>query len=106
MSYRVVLTDKAEADVETVLKWFHDHQATEAGGRWFAQLMSKLDTLETRPDRCSVAGESDDIGIEIREILLGRRQYKYRLLFRITDKTVLILRIWHSSRDSITREQL
>lgn len=106
MSYRVSLTDKAEADVEAVLKWFHDNQAIDAGGRWFAQFMSKLDSLESNPQRCSLASESDELGIELREILLGRRRYRYRLLFIITGKTVSILRVWHSSRDSITREQL
>lgn len=49
MAYRVGLTDKAEADVESMLKWFHDQQATDAGGRWYAQLMARLDTLENHP---------------------------------------------------------
>ncbi|MEZ6064124.1 MAG: hypothetical protein R3B90_00095 [Planctomycetaceae bacterium] len=73
MQYRVMLTDKAEADVESVLKWFSDQRATDAGGRWFAQLMAKLDTLEQHPERCSLAVESEDLGEEIRELLVGRR---------------------------------
>lgn len=106
MSYRVVLTGKAEADVASVLKWFHDQQSIDAGSRWFAQLMARLDTLENHPERCSLAAESEDAGEEIRELLLGRRRYKYRILFRISGKTVEILRVWHGSRDSITREDL
>lgn len=103
MPYRVVLTDKAEADVESVLKWFCDQRATEAGGRWYAQLMDKLDTLENHPS-VAPAAESEDVGQEIREILLGRRRYKYRILFRISGKSVVILRVWHGSRDSITHD--
>jgi plasmid stabilization system protein ParE len=106
MAFRVVLTDKAEADVESVLKWFHDQQATEAGGRWFAQLMAKLNTLEQRPERCLPAAESEEVGLVVRELLLGRRRYKYRILFRISGQTVIILRVWHSSRDAITRNDL
>lgn len=106
MQYRVMLTDKAEADVESVLKWFSDQRATDAGGRWFAQLMTRLDTLEQHPQRCSMAAESEELGEEIRELLVGRRRYKYRLLFRITVKMVQILRVWHSSRDAITREEI
>ena len=106
MAYRVVLTDKAEADVESVLKWFHDQRATEAGGRWYAQLVARLDTLESHPERCALAAESEDVGEEIRELLLGRRRYKYRILFRISGKTVVILRIWHGSRNSITRDDI
>ena len=106
MSYRILLTEKAEADVEAVLKWFHDQRATEAGGRWLASLFAKLDTLETHPQRCSLAVEAEDLGEAIRELLLGRKRFKYRLLFRIVGNSVQILRVWHGSRDAITREEL
>lgn len=106
MQYRVLLTDKAESDVESVLEWFSDQQATDAGGRWFAQLMARLNTLELHPEGCSLAAESKDLGEEVRELLLGRRHFKYRLLFRIKARTVEILRVWHSSRDAITRKEL
>jgi len=104
--YRVLLTDKAEADVAAVLQWFRDQRATEAGGRWFAQLMSRLDTLEPRPERCPVMPESVDVGDDIRELLLGRGRYRYRILFRIVGRTVHILRVWQGSRDAITRQDL
>jgi len=106
MACRVVLTDSAEADVESVLKWFHDRQATDAGSRWFAQLMTKLETLEQHPERCPLAAESEDVGLEVRELLLGRRRFKYRILFTISRQTVTILRVWHCSRDAITRDDL
>ena len=76
MQYRVMLTDKAETDVESVLKWVSDQRATDAGGRWFVQLMARLDSLEQHPNRCSLASESNELGEEIRELLLGRRRYK------------------------------
>lgn len=106
MTYRVVITNKAEEDVESVLKWFHYQMATEAGGKWLAGLMSKLNTLETHPERCALAAESEDVGEAIREFLFGRGRYKYRLLFRVVGKTVQILRVWHGSRDAITRDDL
>lgn len=76
MAHRLVLTDQAEADVEAVLKWFSDQRATEAGSRWFTQLMARLDTLEQHPARCAPAPEAEELGQEIRELLLGRRRYK------------------------------
>ena len=69
MKYRVRLTAKAEADVDGVLRWFQEQQASVAGGRWFARLLAKIDTLETHPGRCGVADESNDLGIEIRQLL-------------------------------------
>jgi toxin ParE1/3/4 len=106
MSYRVVLTDMAESDVEIVLKWFRDQQAVDAGRRWFGELLSRLDTLTAQPERCVLAAESEDFDMEIREILLGRGRYKHRILFNVSGKMVSILRVWHSSRDSISRDDL
>lgn len=48
-----------------------------------------------------MAAESSRIGQEIRELLCGRRRFKYRILFRIKRSTVEILRVWHCSRDDI-----
>lgn len=102
MRYRVLLTDKAEADVDAVLRWFHEQRATVAGQRWLSRLMTKLDTLETRPERFTVAAESEDIGIEIRELLFGKRQGIYRILFRIDKRNVYILRVWRGARDRVS----
>jgi plasmid stabilization system protein ParE len=106
VNYRVQIADKALADVEGVLTWFRDQEATEAGGRWFNALWKAVDTLETRPERCSLAAEAEDIGREIRELLFGRRRGQYRILFEIRGRTVHILRVWHSARKPITREDI
>ena len=106
MRYQVRLTNQAEADVESVLRWFASQRAMSAGATWLSALMARLDTLETNPDGCRIADESDDIGSEIRELLFGKRRGMYRLLFRIDLQTVHILRIWHTARDTPTRDDL
>jgi plasmid stabilization system protein ParE len=106
MVHRVVLTDLAEDDVEAVLKWFSEQRATAAGRRWYSRLMAQLNTLENHPERCPLALESETVGQEVRELLLGRGRYKYRILFQVRGRSVTILRIWHGSRDSITREDI
>jgi plasmid stabilization system protein ParE len=68
--------------------------------------MAKIDTLERRPDRCSLAAESEDLAVEIREILFGKRRGVYRILFRIDNRIVQILRVWHGARSRISPEQL
>ena len=98
------LAAKAEADVDEVLRWFHDQQATAAAGRWFARLITKINMLETHPDRCSIAAESEDLGVEIRELPFGRRSGVYRILFLIEGRIVHILRIWHGVRDRVSPE--
>jgi plasmid stabilization system protein ParE len=100
------MTDKAEQDVSNVLAWFRQQSAVEAGGKWFTQLMAQIDKLETMPERCGLAAESEDLGLEIRELRLGRRRGTYRLLFEIRGQTVYILRVWHSARDAVSRNEI
>jgi hypothetical protein len=40
----VRLTAKAEADVDRILRWFHEERAMAAGERWFSRLIAKIDT--------------------------------------------------------------
>jgi plasmid stabilization system protein ParE len=106
VSYHVRLTDKAEADVEAALRWFREQRAATAGDRWFWRLLAKIKTLEVHPERCTVAAESEDLGLEIRELPFGKRHGVYRILFRIQKRTVHILRVWHGARDRVSSEDI
>jgi hypothetical protein len=63
-----------------------------------------LDTLEAYPARCAIAAEFEDLGVEIRELLVGKRHGVYRILFQIEGRTVQILRAWHGARDRVSPE--
>ncbi len=110
MRYRVRITHKAEADIDATLLWFHSIQASAAGEKWLRKLLECVETLKANPDRCSVSLEStcskELIRDPIRELLVGNSRFKHRILFQVTGQTVTILRIWHSSRDKLTAEEL
>ncbi len=72
--YHVLLTDKAEADVAAVLAWFRSQSAVAAGAKWFAPLTAVIDQLEIMPERCAKATEGTDLGLDLREILVGKRR--------------------------------
>ncbi|MCA9078636.1 MAG: type II toxin-antitoxin system RelE/ParE family toxin [Planctomycetaceae bacterium] len=102
MQYRVRMSDKALQDADDVLRWFQEQRATSAGARWYQQLLAKIGTLEQRPERCGLALEAEDLGLELRELLFGRRRGMYRILFVIEGRRVEILRIRHSARDTLS----
>jgi len=105
LKYDVRLTDKAEADIDAALGWLHEQGATVTTERWFARLMTMIGRLETRPERCAIAFESEDLG-EVRELLFGKRAGVYRILFRIEGRNVHILRIWHGARNRLSPRDL
>lgn len=104
--YQVQLTESAERDVDSVLAWFAEQKAREAGSTWVVQLLKKIASLESRPERCPLAEESVELDIQIREILFGRRQHKFRILFRIAGHQVFVIRIWRASRGTINSDSL
>jgi plasmid stabilization system protein ParE len=106
VKYRVRLTAKAEQDIDSVLQWFAKQLAHAAGARWLEQLLLRIATLETQPQRCPMATEAAELGLEIRELIFGRRRGRYRLFFQIIGNMVFILRVWHGARDEPTLEDL
>jgi plasmid stabilization system protein ParE len=106
VKFQVRITARAEQDVESVLHWFRDQSASAAARDWLDELLARIDTLETRPERCSLAAESEELEIDLRELLFGRRHGIYRILFVVDGRTVNILHIRHGARDSVTLDDL
>jgi plasmid stabilization system protein ParE len=104
--YQVRFSIKAEQDVAAVLSWHYERVAVASGERWLAQLMARIAALETHPERCALAAEAKNIGVEVRELLLGTRRNTHRILFQISGPVVDILRIRHTARDVLSRGDL
>jgi len=82
MTYRVEVTDQAEAEAEEAYLWILE-RAPEAAARWWNGLEEAILSLEEMPARCPLAPENDELEEEIRELLYGKRQHRYRILFTI-----------------------
>jgi plasmid stabilization system protein ParE len=106
MKYRVRLTARAERDVDEALAWLCEQGAGSAARRWHQRILAAVGKLERQPERCPLAAESEDLGIELRELIFGRRQGVYRVLFIIERRTVCILHIRHSARDVLRPDEL
>ena len=91
--FRVEITQSAEEDVEEIWTYIA-HDNPEAASRFVLDLEGKVQTLEQFPQRCPLIPESEFLGRRYRHLILGR----YRVVFRISQKTVFVLRIVHGSR--------
>ena len=103
MKFTVVITDTAWAEVEEAYDWLAA-RAPAAAQKWKLGLLDVITRLETLSKACSLAPESDCFGREIRQLLYGRRQHKYRILFEIRGQTVIVLRVRHGSRRFLSEE--
>ena len=86
MKYRVVLQPGAEAEIAEAFDYLYA-RAPEAAERWLRGLYAAVGTLETFPLRCGFARENDAFREEIRQLLYGKRQHKYRVLFAVRGRS-------------------
>jgi len=93
VKYNVEITAAAERDVEEIWTYIAD-DSPENATAFILRLEEQLDTLEQLPERCPLIPENEQLGTSYRHQLHGA----YRTIFRISGKTVYILRIIHGTR--------
>ncbi len=105
MRFQVEITPIAEAQIEQAYCWYRDRNP-EFADRWFRRLMNAIATLQEKPQRCALAVEHDIFPEEVRQLLYGKPQNIYRLLFAIRETKVYILYVRHSAQAPLTVEDL
>jgi plasmid stabilization system protein ParE len=95
--YQVIILPAAERDIGGVYEWLAGQDA-EAAIRWYNRMLAVIFSLDTFPERCPLAPESEFFNSEIREIFHGRRQHKYRVLFAVSENEVHVLHVRHGAR--------
>ena len=91
--YRVDVTRSAEKDVEEIWSYIAVDSPNEAA-KFILKLEEQVSTLERFPLRCSLIPENEILGTDNRHLIYGN----YRTIFRISGKTIHVLRIIHGSR--------
>lgn len=93
MTYRVVVTSEAEQNLDELFRFVAlDNPA--AARKVVAVLRKRVKTLASIPKRCPRAPEDGLDGLEIRHLVHGR----YRIIFGIDGKTVVVLQVRHGAR--------
>jgi plasmid stabilization system protein ParE len=107
MAYRVSLSAPAEGDAYAAFERIHAAAPLHAE-KWLTGLFAAIMSLDEIPARCSVIPEARDLGFPARHLLYGKGRGVYRIIFHIREeeKHVRVLRIWHSSRDALTLEDV
>lgn len=88
--YRVILHPDAETDINSSYQWGCKVWGEGRAKAWARELQSTIKSrLASIPLSCPVAPESDELDIQIRQLIVQR----YRVLFIVEKKTVTILHI-------------
>jgi len=91
--FEVRFTRKAEHDIEEIWTFIAQDSTDEATG-FINQLDKHIDTLERFPVRCPLIPENELLRSSYRHLIHG----KYRIIIRVSGKTVWVVRIVHGAR--------
>jgi plasmid stabilization system protein ParE len=100
MPFRVIFLPRAMSDVENAIDWLAE-RSPAAADRWLQGMLSIVENLELDPKRYSIAEEAAELGVDLRQIIHGRRRGVYRVLFTIEGNRVNVLRVRHSAQDEL-----
>ena len=99
--YKVILHPDAELDISSSFKWGCRAWGNEKAKLWVRKLRHTFrKQLTSIPLRCPLAPESEELGISIRHLIVGR----YRILFILEGMTVTTLHVRGSYTSSLISE--
>ena len=90
VSWRVLVRDAAEADLEQARRWY-DKQRQGLGDEFLASLAEAFTRLEQDPERYRVLYNG------FHRVLLER--FPYRIFYQLRGNEVIIFRVLHHARD-------
>jgi plasmid stabilization system protein ParE len=102
MTYRVLVTEKAQQDLESACAWWAQNRSHEQAQRWYAGFAAAIRSLAQEPERHPRAQESESSALELRQLHygLGRRR-THRAVFVVRENMVVVLRVRHLAQDQI-----
>lgn len=60
MTFRVILLDQAEADIEANARWWATHHSVEQAANWFEAVHRQLKSLEQFPESNALSAENGE----------------------------------------------
>lgn len=89
--YKIVFAPQAGRVLEAIVHYIAKHAGSNVAERFGVQLVEKALSLHAFPERGRVVPE---VGAPFREIIFR----SYRIVFRISNETVEVIRFWHAAR--------
>ena len=103
MSYTVIITPSAKADIFEINTWLLENYPSYADA-WLWGISQSITSLSRFPERCMVASESDALEVAAHQLLYGKKPNVYRILFMIEENRVLILHVRHTRQQQLSEE--
>src|SRR5579864_4160018 len=111
MAFPVEIAPRAYNDLDEIADYIKRNGGFRQAEEWFNGIIEAIRALGGMPGRCPVADESEDLGQEVRLLLHGRRNRKYKVYFSIERRgrsagRVRIFHVRHWARKSLATDEV
>jgi plasmid stabilization system protein ParE len=106
VAHTIVVRTRARIDIRGAFTGVFQTVSPASAAKWHAGILTKIRSLATNPERYPLAYEAVDLGIELREMLYGKRRHVYRILFTIDGQTVNVHRVRHAAQDRLSSDDI
>lgn len=94
--YCIEIRPTAEQDLEIRYQQIAEESPQNAMS-WYLTMIEAIEKLDILAERCPIAPEDVDIKLGIRHLIIGN----YRVLYYISDDTVVVLHVRHGSKERV-----
>ncbi len=102
MSFRVVITEQAEGEMQSAFNWWAKHRSKPQADRWYTGLAKAIADLSENPEKHGQSRERDRFTYEIRDLLFGLgRRPTHRAVFTIRGEDVIVLTVRHVAQPDL-----
>jgi plasmid stabilization system protein ParE len=108
MVFRVDVSPQALADFDSIARYIRERGSFESAEKWFNGIIAAIRSLDQLPERCALAEESKDLQTEVRLLLHGKRNRRYKIYFAIhhESQTVRVFHVRHWSMKPAEADEL
>jgi plasmid stabilization system protein ParE len=107
MKYQVDFGAEARSNFFEAARWWAKNRSVEQARRWIEQFQAAIDGLAHSPQQHSLARESDQFSIPLRELHFGLgRRPTHRALFYIEGDMVHVVSVRHVGQRDLTPDDM
>ncbi len=99
MIFKVLLTERFSKHLMEMGDYIAQDNLQKSSS-WVTEIEKKVMQLGQFPEAHPFARENENHDIELRQLVFGRGRNKYRIIFTVQSKDVVVLDIRHTAQDT------
>ena len=108
MAFRVELSPQAFGDLDKISTYIEERSSLAIAAAWFDGIFAAIRSLSEMPSRCPIFEDSKELGVEVRVLLHGKRNRRYKIYFstQAEDERVIVFHVRHWARKPVEADEL